>query len=267
MDVKNTFLLCILLIIIGCKEYKHQEPKKEEALEIVQSERIPDNYVDWVNAINSDNSDALQNSYATNAIKIISVDSIIHSSSQIADYYISLKKNITSITSIFKVEANRERGITYEIVKYKTDAHKEFVQLVIWSTENEKILRSFEFTETSDLVSNTIDTTEISKRRKLWMELCNAHDAKNLVNQLYSVNTMYFNHKPIVKGRKNLIKEYSYMNSTNYSLQLHPTKLEVVNDNFVFEIGQCRGSYNGKYILIWKKDADGNWNIYIDSNI
>jgi hypothetical protein len=78
---------------------------------------------------------------------------------------------------------------------------------------------------------------------------------------------MYYNHKPIVQGTENLIQEYGYMNRESYSLQLDPKKSVIVNANFVFEIGQCSGSYGGKYVLIWKKEADGNWRIYIDSNI
>jgi ketosteroid isomerase-like protein len=99
------------------------------------------------------------------------------------------------------------------------------------------------------------------------MELCNANNAKALVTQLYSNNTIYFNHKPIVKGTADLIKEYSYMNNKNYHLNLQPLIVKVVNARFAFEIGQCSGGYNGKYILIWKKHADGNWKIFIDSNI
>ena len=57
------------------------------------------------------------------------------------------------------------------------------------------------------------------------------------------------------------------MNNKNYHLQLHPLVVKAVNPNFVFEIGQCTGSYAGKYILIWEKDSDGKWKITADSNI
>jgi ketosteroid isomerase-like protein len=40
-----------------------------------------------------------------------------------------------------------------------------------------------------------------------------------------------------------------------------------VNDNLVYEIGQCKGTYKGKYILVWKKESDGVWRVFIDSNI
>ena len=236
-------------------------------MKIVKSEHIPDNLKKWADDINNDNTNSLKNSYDTNAIKIISEDSIIDNSAQIANYYRIQTGKITSIESIFNLEANKKKEINYQLVRYQIDNLKEFIGIVIWKMENGKIIREFEFTQETTLESKKVDTTDIDERRKLWIELCNKNNSENLVKQLYSKHTMYFNHKPIVKGTEELIKEYSYMNNGNYTLNLHPLKLEVVNANFVFEVGQCSGSYNGKYILVWKKQPDGNWKVYIDSNI
>lgn len=268
MKLKTIILQFILLTIIGCNQRENKnENISNSQTEIVQSEHIPDNLRNWANDINNNNTNSIKNSYDTNAIKIISTDSIIESSTQIANYYGIHKGKITSIESIFSIEANKKRGINYELVRYKIDNLKEFIGIVIWRKENEMIIREFEFTEESTFESKKVDTINIAERRKLWIELCNTNNPENLVKQLYSNNTIYFNHKPIVKGTEELIKEYGYMNNENYTLNLHPMKLEVVNANFAFEVGQCSGSYNGKYILVWKKHADGNWKVYIDSNI
>ena len=84
---------------------------------------------------------------------------------------------------------------------------------------------------------------------------------------MYSENTLYYNHKPLVVGRELLIEEYSYMNRENYQLTLNPIVVDQVNDKLVFEIGQCKGSYGGKYIIIWRKEESGKWEVFIDSNI
>ncbi|WP_420570867.1 YybH family protein [Kordia sp.] len=268
MKLKVILLLIVFLSVSGCKQ---QESKNQNIsnsnTKVVQPKKTLNNHTDWVQAINNNDITALKNSYDANAIKIISTDSIINGSPQIANYYGIHKNKITSIESLFSVEANKAEGITYELIKYQTDNRKEYIQIVIWKLKDKKVIREFEFTEISRVSNTKIQTPEIVKRRKLWMELCNAHNAENLVKQLYSENTMYYNHKPIVKGRESLVKEYGYMNNKKYSLQLQPKKLEIVNANFAFEIGQCSGSYGGKYVLIWKKQADGNWYIYIDSNI
>jgi hypothetical protein len=43
--------------------------------------------------------------------------------------------------------------------------------------------------------------------------------------------------------------------------------IEAVNQELVFEIGQGSGSYNGNYLLVWKKGEDDVWRILLDSNI
>lgn len=265
MKLKVIILPFVLLFIIGCMQSQNKkENATNSAIEIDQPEKTSDNLIDWVNAFNTD---TLESSYDVNAVKIISSDNIISSATEIANHYKTHKNKITSIESLFSIEANKERGINYELVKYKTDNLKEYTQIVIWKVQNEKTIREFEFTGENTLEAGQVDTTNIAKRRKLWIELCNTHNPENLVKELYSTNTLYFNHKPIVKGTEDLIKEYNYMSNENYSLNLSPIKLEVVNANLAFEIGQCSGSYNGKYILVWKKQADGVWKIYIDSNI
>lgn len=268
MKLKTIVLSLVLLIIIGCKQYENKkENTSDSKTDIVQSVKGINNIADWISAVNKDSLNTLEGTYNTHAIKILSPDSILNSPTQIANYYNAQKNKITFLESLFRIEANKERGIHYELFKYKTDNHKEYVQLVIWSMENKNVTREFEFTQERTSASASVDTTDIDKRRELWMTLCNSHEVENLVKQLYTPNTMYYNHKPIVQGTEDLIKEYSYMNTKSYSLNLSPLTLEVINTNYAFEIGQCSGSYNGKYILIWEKQADGNWKILIDSNI
>jgi ketosteroid isomerase-like protein len=268
MRFKIIILQFILLAITG---YTIREKKKENTpksqTEIVQSKQIPDNLKNWADDINNGKINNIKNSYDANAIKIIPEDSIIENSTQIAEYYKIHKGKITSIESIFSIEASKERGINYQLVKYKMDDLKEFIGIVIWRKENERIIREFKFTEKIIVESKNIDSLNIAIRRKLWIQLCNENNAENLVKELYTNNTMYFNHKPVVKGAEKLIKEYSYMNNENYNLNLHPIKLELVNANLAFEVGQCSGSYKGKYILVWKKHSNGNWKVLIDSNI
>ncbi len=268
MKLKSIILPFVILFLLASKQQANKEEiVTNSRMGIVQAEKVFDHLMKWVEAINNNNIPAIEKIYAFNAIKVLSGDSIIENSAQIAKYYGSKKNKITSIEPQFNVEASKVKGINYELIRYKTEDQKEYIQVVIWRLENGNVIREFEFTESSDEGAGKVDLNEIAERRKLWMELCNANNSENLVKQLYSTNTIYYNHKPIVQGLENLIKEYKYMNNTNYSLNLQPMKLEVVNENFVYEIGQCSGSYIGKYILVWKKQSDGNWKIHIDSNI
>ena len=84
---------------------------------------------------------------------------------------------------------------------------------------------------------------------------------------MYTENTIYYNHKPVIVGHEDLAVEYQYMNNKKYELFLEPIIVEVVQDDLVYEIGQCSGTYGGKYILIWQKGNDDVWRVLVDSNI
>ncbi len=238
MNFKIAVLSILLLLFVACKEKagdKKQSPTNTTPKPI----------------------------YTENAFKITVSDSVLNRAAEIATYSENQKDPEISSKSIFKTEANKDRGIVYELNQYKTDASKEYVQLVIW----ENGLRVFEYDAEHTNDAAKLDTTQITKKRNLWIQLCNAHNAESLVTQLYTADALYFNHKPLITGTADLVKEYGYMNDPNYMLTLKPSIIKVVNSNIAFEIGQCKGSYNGKYILVWQKQPNGDWKIFLDSNV
>ena len=260
-------LFLIVLIITGCQSRSHKKEASEVTKEQIKPQTTSEYLSGWVNAINHKNKRTIESFYQNNAIKVISPDSVLNTSSQVAEYYTLFNDKIISVESLFHAEAHKDRGIHYEIVKLKTQKSETYIQFVIWKLEEGKKVREFEFTSKSDAEIRKDDKNSITERRNLWIQLCNENNPENLINELYTSNTLYFNHKPLIKGRENLVKEYAYMNNDQYSLTLHPLKLLLVNQNIAYEIGQCKGSYGGKYVLIWKKEADGRWRIFIDSNI
>jgi ketosteroid isomerase-like protein len=158
---------------------------------------------------------------------------------------------------IFDVVASERKGYSYEI----KDHINESSSIIIKQDGHVK----FEFL--AERSSGIADTLEIDKRRMEWMEICNQNDASKLVERLYSKDAIYYNHKPLVVGRQAIISDYQYMNNPAYSLRLEPLVVHSISKDMVFEIGQCSGSYGGKYILVWRKDNDGIWRVFLDSNI
>lgn len=202
--------------------------------------------------------------YAEDAVKILANEEILTGREQIKQYYLQ-HSHLTSTQTDTVIMANKSRGLTYEIGEFMDTNNERHKGLIIWQTKDSTQERVFEFM--AKMGKTDQDLSEIDERRELWMKLCNAHQVTELVNELYSANTLYFNHKPLVQGRAALIKEYQYMNYEQYSLTLTPIIIEIVNGDFIFEIGQCQEGYNGKYILIWQRDAAGKWYVFIDSNI
>lgn len=216
----------------------------------------------WMNAINTKDLETLKELYiedvyglSSNGIDFSNRDTLI--SIVVNNNYV-----VKDVNTIKRIKANRDYD--YEIGSFKNKSGGLIKHLIIWHISAEKEKRVLEFlTEADDF---SVDLKRIDSQRDEWIRLCNDHNAENLINKLYSKNTMYYNHKPIVKGRKDLIPNYAYMNNSNYELSLNPLIVETVSETIVYEIGQCIGSYNGKYILIWQK-TDDEWQILLDSNI
>ena len=133
--------------------------------------------------------------------------------------------------------------------------------MVIWRQG----VKEFEIIVANDDIK--FDQKEIDQRRKEWMELCNQHNAYNLVSNLYEPEAIYYNHRPVDIGTDKIARTYSYMDRETYSLNLTPIIVHPVANTLVYEIGQCSGSYGGKYMLIWRKNSEGVWQILFDSNI
>jgi ketosteroid isomerase-like protein len=265
--VKIFFLLAIIFVS-GCKGNKIQtESKQAESKENIGFSQEPNTSVEnenWVQYINED-SDSLHNLYTENAIKILPNESRLNGNKAIKSYYLSDDMEIAYIHTDTILLANQKRKIEYEMGDFYDKDNQKYKHIIIWITTNGQRKRDFEFVTKVGLFKDV--KAEIDDRRNQWMKRCNAHDAKALISDLYSANTLYYNHKPLIVGRDLLVEEYQYMNNEKYQLTLTPILSEQVNKDFVFEIGQCKGSYNSKYIIIWRKSDNDKWKVFIDSNI
>ncbi|MEN0051242.1 MAG: hypothetical protein AAF806_29525 [Bacteroidota bacterium] len=217
---------------------------------------------EWLTAFNDDLS--LDSFYLEDAVIALDNGSFYQDESDRTSYFKNLKDTIGNLqygrTFFHTTTVN---DIEYELGEWVSE-NKSFYRFL--RIKDAKGLRALEFYTGGDL-NHELDYGEIDTARAKWMELCNQHDAAELVEQLYTDNAIYYNHKPVLIGTESIAVEYSYMNNPDYSLKLVPLTVEPANKNIVFEIGQCSGSYNGKYVLIWKKVADGVWKILLDSNV
>ena len=154
--------------------------------------------------------------------------------------------------------------LEYEIGLSRMEIDGQYAHSIVWSVENgsgQKIAEViFESTNNVEIPD------ELTTARKKWVRLCNEHNARKLVETLYTEDAIYYNRGRVLNGHEQLSREYSYMNDTSYTLQLNPKHVEMVREDLVFEIGQCSGSYPLPYLLVWKKQKDGDWKVYFDSN-
>lgn len=259
---------CMLVLGIGCTSQIQQNSNSQQGEETASSTSVASEEKSdvnpWIYYYNL-KSDSLQYLYAENSIRILENGEVLNGRDQIKDRILKSTLRLESVKRDTLLLAHKGRAIAYEISEniYENDKRQKI--LTIWQTKDQQRTRVFEFV--SKIEESKIDHLALNERRRQWMILCNKHNAKELIDDLYSENTLYYNHKPLVKGRAQLTKEYAYMNNENYSLTLEPELVDKVNEDIIFELGQCSGSYGGKYIIIWRKEEDGEWRVFIDSNI
>ena len=263
------FLLKAFFFFLLMTACQYQEPESVQKTEVLPSETVTLNSTqnplqDWKELINS-SIHSFENIYTADAIKLLENGQFLEGSTAIKQAYDSIPLIIDSIFSKEKIIADRKETYEYEIGGFSSTNGKEYRHLLIWKRDTQVKLRALELIV--ELEADLPSPQVLNARRTEWIRLCNQHNAEKLVDGLYAENTLYYNHKPMVVGRKAVSKEYEYMNRDDYSLHLEPILVEPVRTDLIFEIGQCSGSYGGKYILIWQKNALGVWEILMDSNI
>ncbi len=254
--MKSYFLLIVLLSLMACQTTERSATAEKQTENLSPNER-------WVEAINNQQ---WENIYLGKAVKIEADGSLIEGREAIIE---AIKQNnwqIEAIETLKTINTHRGSPYQYEIGQFTTSNREVFYHLLIWNLAGEQPLRELEVIASGGTNDSSI-LNAIDQRRAEWIKLCNEHDAANLVEQLYSEDALYYNHKPIVKGRAAITQDYSYMNRPEYSLMLKPIIVQPVNENMVFELGQCSGGYGGKYMLLWQKDAAGKWYVMMDSNV
>lgn len=228
----------------------------------LQAQNVENYNENWKLTISSEENQKL---YFPGAVKVFDSGDVLTSAENISEHWHANNLSISSIRSTFNIIASDYRKAIYEIGTFNASDGNSYTHLTILNYRDDTIVRELEFIAQTD--NSDIDLADIAERRAEWMEYCNAHDAEGLVENLYTENSIYYNHRPLIIGQEALTAEYQYMNNPRYSLRLIPLHVEVVNENLVFEIGQCERSYNGKYMIAWQKNKDGIWQVLMDSNI
>lgn len=253
-----------LLFLASCNQSPKQEinQKNTEKTLAQSSDSISANKK-WMHAINNKDIKLLSSLYTENAMVLSENGLDLANREEILKLVPNSDFLVKSVSTTQRIQANATYD--YEIGDFVNKDGGLAKHLIIWNTSNNKDKRELEFIVEVD--ESEVDLEEITMQRQKWMTLCNAHDAKSLVEQVYAENIMYYNRGHLLQGRSAIVTEYQYMNNPEYNLVLNPILVEPVSETIVYEFGQCKGSYNGKYILVWQKKAKGVWQVLFDSNI
>ncbi len=269
VDFRNGLLIfnyVVLLLFLSCTERPRPNVVIKPAVETKPTSTLFDLVpISDQSEFKNLNPDSLASVFANHAVWLESNGLTLQGTAIIVSHLKASTLRIDSVARSYVTVANSDSTYRYELGSYWTQDDAVYKYLMILKMSEPFPMIELLFTAPSS--PSTADTVLLNTRRHQWMALCNRHQVKPLVDQLYTEQAIYFNHKPLVIGRADIIKEYEYMNNKKYYIFLKPIHIESINDRLIFEIGQGGGSFQGKYILIWYKTDDGTWRVMMDSNI
>ena len=264
-------LIVTLVLLAACSKSQDNQQAAQETEDYTPVNNVIEANQNWKGLINTDIQN-LGQIYTSNGFKINPDGNVVSGSASIVEELEGSKSDWINIDTIYtnkNVTADSRQNYEYEIGTFITESGSEFNHLVIWNTKTAPKKRELEFIAQAD-VGDRADSnvlTEVDNSRSKWIQLCNDHNANVLVEEMYTDNAVYYNHKPVVIGTEAISREYQYMNNKDYSLHLEPIITKLVSSSLALEIGQCSGSYNGKYVIVWEKGDSGEWKVLLDSNI
>jgi ketosteroid isomerase-like protein len=173
--------------------------------------------------------------------------------------------NVSDRMVIGSVPVGKKGEYAYEISRFETADDQAFAQVIVWDNQGAEPLRALQFVAPYGKMLPDADVIFAARAR--WMEYCNAHEVERLIQEMYTPNTLYYNHRPLLRGRAALEKEYAYMKNPDYQLTLTPLHVVPVAEHLVVELGQCSGSYGGKYLIVWQEQVPGTWQVLLDANL
>lgn len=211
--------------------------------------------------------DMSEEHFTPTAVGILADGTVQEGPAAIARYWTSAfaRTKTSGRTVIGSVSVGKEGQYTYEISRFETADDQAFAQVIVWDNQGAEPLRALQFVAAYD--ESLPDVGAIDKARGQWMEYCNAHEVERLIQEMYTPNTRYYNHRPLLRGRAALVEEYAYMKDPAYQLTLTPLYVVPVSAQLVLELGQCSGSYGGKYLIVWQEQEAGGWQVLLDANL
>lgn len=196
---------------------------------------------------------------------LILTDGLVKSDNEIIDYvadFVKVNGMVNSYSKLFSIEVSSI--LDYEIGEIQTKNNSFSVMFL--KRKDAAAGPEIEFLVIYKKTEFISQHASIDQARTKWMELCNSHQANELVINLYTTNAYYYNRGRLLQGTNSIASEYSYMNNPAYTLKLTPKHVAFVTSTIVFEIGQCSGSYPNPYMLLWEKQPDGTWQVLMDTN-
>ena len=136
---------------------------------------------------------------------------------------------------------------------------------------------SFDCEQRTPVDTRAADERAIREADSTWSRTAAAKDLEGTVSYYASDASMFQANAPIANGLEAIRKAWSQdlFATPGYALSWRTTKVEVsrggdlgyASGTYEFTFNDAKGmpvTYRGKYVEVWKKQADGAWKVVVD---
>lgn len=186
--------------------------------------------------------------------------------------FVSLAEHLVKIKKIKTLHAVENKiGNFLEIATIKSKNKNNFSSITAWHKDQGKLRKEVHLVYPISIdyfksAKSGIYDSNIDQARKLWVDFSNSHRPTKLLKVLYTKDALYFNQGVLYKGAKEIDEKYSYMSNKNWKIKLYADKVLQISKDKALEIGHYVSNGKGHYIIVWKKDTEGNWKVEFDFN-
>lgn len=269
-------LSAVLITLTGCSSKIVNHPADLSLVDVSSnlSKKVPEDVVfsqldklnsEWMASFN--NASGLGSLYTSQVLLFSGKDPFIKGTDAVIGYYKKLQEDISEIKSInvtYRQQVNSR--VIYELGEITVLNNDTYQYLLIWKKKGDMWLRDLEAIACKNILSE--DFSPIRNSKLEWVELSKQRDAKELVRELYTNRSVYYNLGTVIQGQQDISCRFSFMEYPGYSLNNLVTKsIANVQPGLTYEIIEwVQDSSTGYYVCIWVRDTDGKWKISLHSN-
>lgn len=225
---------------------------------------INERMLEWINSFNNKSED-MNLLYTKNALLFPGQEGVLQGTDIIHRFYNQMSDSdlITDLTIDYRVKPSENPDKIYETGHLHMETGECFQYLIVWTFSEGQWLHEVDAIAKREI--NLDGDLRIPSAREQWVKLANAHNAFTLATKLYTDKYVYLNRGRTYTGYTSLAEAYSYMNQSDFKVNLAPDISIMVQPDLAYEIGTWTSYGTGHYIILWEL-RNGEWKIRFDTN-
>ena len=223
----------------------------------------------WVHYVNK-GSKRVEKLYVKQSL-LYSQEKDVFGKTAIKQHILQQKEFFSHIKSVesYKLFEHSERKVldigTIKISGTDTSVVDSLHYVIAWRKVGNDWLREMDvFLPTA---KTPADVKTLDSLRAEWIRYANMKISHALASALFTHSGLYLNNSELSKGQAAITKRFEFIKNPGFNINLKAEKILPVDDETVVDIGNwITTAYVGYYLIIWKKETNGDWKISLYFN-